>query len=105
MWLLGLGLVIAGLFVLVIGGFLFFTLILIPLAIIAAIIGVVLLVIGFLAFLVRGIFHVGHHNHDYHHQHSTNVKYCTRCGAPNPKASLYCSNCGQRFLEEPQTVS
>jgi len=106
MWLLGLGLLIAGLFVLVIGGFLFFTFILIPLAIIAAIIGVILLIAGFFALLVRGVMHLGYHTHnEYPHQFSTNIKYCSRCGAPNAKGNLHCSNCGQKFLEELQTVS
>ena len=105
MWIPGLGLLIAGLFVLVIGGFLFFTFILIPLAIIAAIVGVILLIAGFFALLVRGVMHVGYHSHDYYHHYSANVKYCSRCGASNPKGNLYCSNCGQKFLEEPQTVS
>jgi ribosomal protein L40E len=102
MWPLGLGLLIAGLFVLVIGGLLFLTFILIPLAIIAAIIGVILLVAGFLALLVRGVMHVGYHSHEHHHPYSADVKYCSRCGAPNPKGNLYCSNCGQKFVEEPQ---
>lgn len=105
MSVLGFGLLIAGLFVLVIGGFLFFTFILIPLAIIAAIIGVILLIAGFFALLVRGIMHVGYHTHEHHHHYSTNTKYCSRCGSPNHKGALYCSNCGQKFLEETQTVS
>jgi hypothetical protein len=105
MWVPGSGLLIAGLFVLVIGGFLFFTFILIPLAIIAAIIGVILLIAGFFALLVRGIMHVGYPTHEHHHHYSTNLKYCSKCGASNAKGNLYCSNCGQKFLEDPQTVS
>jgi len=26
-----------------------------------------------------------------------NIKYCTRCGKPNPKSAKYCSKCGQEF--------
>ncbi|MHC1572415.1 MAG: zinc-ribbon domain-containing protein [Methanosarcinales archaeon] len=26
-----------------------------------------------------------------------NIKYCSRCGKPNPKSAKYCIKCGQEF--------
>jgi hypothetical protein len=98
MWVIGLGLLIGGVFLLVIGGILFFTIILIPLAIIAALVGFVLLIAGALA----AVFRPSHHYHSHYSGYSVpsdQVKYCIRCGAPNPKESMYCANCGKKFLE------
>jgi ribosomal protein L40E len=100
MWIIGLGLLIGGLFLLLLGGILIFTIIFIPFAIIAAIIGFILLIAGALAAIFNPS-HI-HHHHSHPGEYSANagqVKYCTRCGAPNPKESIYCSNCGKRFLE------
>jgi|GEM_PF-5355139 Ribosomal protein L40E len=100
MWFFGLGLLLAGALLLVVGGIFFFTIILIPFAIIAALIGIVLIVVGVLAALARGVLHVEHHTTSaYAYEPSQTVKYCTRCGAPNPKEALYCANCGKKFLE------
>jgi hypothetical protein len=60
MWVFGLGLMLVGVFLLVVGGLFFLTIILIPFAIIAALIGLVLLVLGGLAALIRGAMHVEH---------------------------------------------
>jgi uncharacterized iron-regulated membrane protein len=85
---------------LVVGGIFFLTFILIPFAIIAALIGIVLLFVGGLAALVRGTVHVEHHTTPVPvYQPSQTMKYCTRCGAPNPKEGVYCANCGKQFLE------
>jgi membrane-bound ClpP family serine protease len=100
MWIAGLGLLLAGVFLLVLGGIFFITIILIPLAIIAALIGIILLVIGVLAVLARGVLYVERHTTPVHvYEAFQTVKYCTRCGAPNPKEAVYCANCGKQFLE------
>jgi hypothetical protein len=101
MWIFGLGLILAGVFLLVVGGIFFLTIILIPFAIIAALIGLVLLVVGGLAALTRGVLHVEHHHTTpaQSYASSQTVKYCTNCGAPNPKKAVYCANCGKQFLE------
>jgi len=31
------------------------------------------------------------------------LKYCGKCGTPNPKDSVFCENCGNRFIESPPT--
>jgi hypothetical protein len=102
MWLFGLGILLAGVFLLVVGGIFFLTIILIPFAIIAVLIGIGLLIIGGLVALVRGTVHIEHHTTPPQapaYQPSQTVKYCTRCGAPNPKESVYCANCGKQFHE------
>jgi ribosomal protein L40E len=100
MWIFGLGLMLVGVFLLVVGGIFFLTIILIPFAIIAALIGIGLLIVGGLAALIRGTVHVEHHTTPAPaYQPSQTVKYCTRCGAPNPKEAVYCANCGKQFLE------
>jgi ribosomal protein L40E len=100
MWLFGLGLLLAGVFLLVVGGIFFLTILLIPFAIIAVLIGIGLLVIGGLAALARGVLDIEHHKTPPHaYQSSQTVKYCTRCNAPNPKEAVYCANCGKQFLE------
>jgi ribosomal protein L40E len=101
MWLFALGIFLAGIFLLVLGGIFFLTIILIPFAIIALLIGIGLLIVGGLAALVRGTLHVEHHTTPVPpvYQPSQTVKYCTRCGAPNPKEAVYCANCGNKFLE------
>jgi hypothetical protein len=100
MWVFGLGLMLVGVFLLVVGGLFFLTIILIPFAIIAALIGLVLLVLGGLAALIRGAMHVEHYPPPVPtYEYSQNLKYCTRCGAPNPKESVYCASCGKKFLE------
>lgn len=101
MWIFGLGLMLIGVFLLVVGGIFFLTIILIPFAIIAALIGIGLLIVGGLAALIRGTMHVEHHHTTPPpvYQATQNMKYCTRCGAPNPVESVYCANCGKKFLE------
>ncbi len=99
MWVIGLGLLIGGLFLLALGGILFFTIIFIPFAIVAAIIGFILLIAGVLAAVLNPS-HIHYHSHPGEYTvDSGQIKYCTRCGAPNAKESVYCSNCGKRFLE------
>lgn len=61
MWIFGLGLMLVGVFLLVVGGIFFLTIILIPFAIIAALIGIGLLIVGGLAALIRGTIHIEHH--------------------------------------------
>jgi hypothetical protein len=102
MWIFGLGLMLIGVFLLVVGGIFFLTIILIPFAILAVLIGIGLLVIGGLAALIRGAVHVEHHTTPPPapvYQPSQTLKYCTRCGAPNPKEAVYCANCGKQFQE------
>ena len=102
MWLIGLGLMLIGVFLIVVGGFFFLTIILIPFAILAALIGVGLIIIGGLAALIRGVVHVEHHTTPQPapvYQPTQTVKYCTRCGAPNPIENVYCGNCGKQFIE------
>jgi ribosomal protein L40E len=99
-WIAGLGLLLAGVVLLVFGGFFFLTIILIPIAIIAALIGIILVVIGGLAVIARGVLYAEHHATPVHaYEASQTVKYCTRCGAPNPKEAAYCAICGKQFLE------
>jgi hypothetical protein len=104
MWLIGLGLFIFGMFLLVIGGILFFTFILIPFAIIAGFIGLVLLIAGALGAIFHRTSHVHYHYAEPgqtagHPQQSGQVKYCTRCGTANPIQNVYCAKCGNKFLE------
>ena len=61
-FLLGAGLLVAGLILMVFAGFLFFTIILIPLAIIAGIIGVIMLIAGLVAAVARTTYHGYYHN-------------------------------------------
>jgi MFS superfamily sulfate permease-like transporter len=97
MWVIGLGLLLCGLFLLFIGGFLFITIIFIPLAIIAAIIGFILLIAGVLAAVFRPS-HIRYRTHySAYNGPSGQIKYCTRCGAPNALESIYCGNCGKKF--------
>ncbi len=103
MWLIGLGLFVFGVFLLVLGGLFFFTLILIPFAIVAGLIGLLLLIIGAIA----AILHPTHHSHYHmaqeqatgHQVLSGQVKYCTRCGTANAVQNEYCAKCGKKFLE------
>jgi predicted membrane protein len=92
-FLLGVGLLIAGIFLLVFAGFLFFTIILIPLAIVAGIIGVIILIVGLVSAAARSTYHAHHH-----HAPSGQVKYCPVCGVPNAVENRYCRNCGTKFL-------
>jgi predicted membrane protein len=94
-FLIGVSSLIAGLFLMLFAGFLFFTIILIPFAIVAVIIGVILLIAGFFAALVRTTTHNAHH----HHATSGEVKYCSVCGAPNATENRYCGNCGAKFSQ------
>jgi hypothetical protein len=91
-FLLGVGLLIAGVFLMLIAGFLFFTIILIPLAIIAGIIGLMLLIGGLVAAVAR----TAYHSHNYH-AYSGGVKYCPVCGVQNAVENKYCRNCGTMF--------
>jgi membrane-bound ClpP family serine protease len=103
MWLIGLGLFIFGVCLLVLGGIFFITLILIPFAIIAGLIGIVLLIAGAIA----AILHPTHRHHYHVTQEPTTqqqavpgqVKYCTRCGTANAVQNEYCAKCGKKFLE------
>jgi ribosomal protein L40E len=91
-FLLGAGLLVAGLILMVFAGFLFFTIILIPLAIIAGIIGVIMLIAGLVAAVARTTYH-GY----YHNAYSGEVKYCPVCGVQNAMENKYCRNCGTKF--------
>jgi ribosomal protein L40E len=86
-FLLGVGLLVAGLFLMVIAGFLFFTIILIPFAIIAGIIALMMLISGLAVALVRPTYQA----------YSGEVKYCPVCGVQNPMENKYCRNCGTKF--------
>ncbi|XHH10116.1 MAG: hypothetical protein ACFCUE_05645 [Candidatus Bathyarchaeia archaeon] len=103
MWLIGLGLFIFGVFLLILGGIFFITLILIPFAIIAGIIGLILLIAGGLAAILHPThYHTNHYTAQEQttsHQVSGQIKYCTRCGTPNDTQNVYCAKCGKKFLE------
>jgi hypothetical protein len=94
-FLLGVGLLIAGIFLLVFAGFLFLTIILIPLAIVAGIIGVIILIAGIVSAAARTTYHAYHH-----HTHPGQVKYCPGCGIPSAVENKYCRDCGTKFLED-----
>jgi hypothetical protein len=91
-FLLGAGLLVAGLILMVFAGFLFFTIILFPLAIIAGIIGAIMLIAGLVAAVARTTYH-GY----YHYAYSGEVKYCPVCGVQNAMENKYCRNCGTKF--------
>jgi hypothetical protein len=87
-------LLIAGIFLLLFAGFLFLTLILIPFAIIAGIIGLITLIAGLMAAVARGSHHVY-----YNQAYSGEVKYCPICGVSNALENKYCRNCGTKFTD------
>lgn len=89
--LLGLGLLVAGLFVIVFAGFMFLTIILIPFAIIAGIIGLIMVIAGIIAAFAKTT--------TTHQTYSGKVKYCSVCGAKNAIENRYCGNCGSKFSQ------
>lgn len=102
--LLGLIMFITGIFLMALGVFFFITIILIPLAFVAGLIGLILLVGGALTISSHRYHHVEHQQVDYtrdttYSVYPGGVKYCSRCGTPNAKSSAFCVNCGKEFLE------
>jgi hypothetical protein len=107
--LLGFGLLITGLFLMLFAGVLFFTIILIPLAIIAGFIGLIILITGVLTKIVVSSppqvpttytepkYTVNALVAD--QVYSGKVKYCTACGIPNVVDNKFCRECGKKFLE------
>jgi ribosomal protein L40E len=92
-FLLGIGLLVAGLFLMLVAGFLFFTIIFIPFAIIAGIIGLIMLIAGLIAAFARAVYQ----------SYSGEVKYCPVCGVQNPIGNKYCRNCGTKFQFQQST--
>jgi hypothetical protein len=90
---LGVGLLVVGLFLMVFAGFLFFTIILIPLAIIAGIVGLMILIAGIAVALARPAYQAV----------SGEVKYCPACGVQNAMENKFCRNCGTQ-LQFPQST-
>jgi hypothetical protein len=70
-----------------VAGVLFLTIILIPFAIIAGIIGLIILIAGLATAFTRTTYQ----------EYSREVKYCTVCGVQNTVENKYCRNCGTKF--------
>lgn len=85
--LLGFSLLVFGLFLMLLAGVLFLTIILIPFAIIAGIVGLIMVITCLAVAFAMKTYQV----------YSQGVKYCTVCGAQNAMENKYCKNCGTKF--------
>jgi hypothetical protein len=106
--LLRFGLMIFGLFLMLFAGFLFLTIILIPLAIIAGFIGLIIFIAGILTKIVLSPpprvsttyvepkYAANAQTAD--QVYSGKVKYCTSCGIPNAMGNRFCRACGKKFF-------
>jgi hypothetical protein len=108
------GLIIGGLFLMFVGGILFYTIIFTLFGILCGVIGFIMLIVGLVTLskpsqVTTTVYTPAYTPPVYAPPvypqpppvTSTyqGVKYCTACGTPSPKENQYCGKCGKRFLE------